>query len=69
MNTDKDYQYITAVGSKDEPHGGDDVGIFTRGPFGHLLSGVVEQNYIPHVCSYAACIGPKGVPNRCDEPN
>lgn len=58
---------MTAVGSDDEPHGADDVGIFSRGPFSHLLTGVVEQSYIPHVCTYAACIGPKGTPNRCDE--
>ncbi|CAG7733825.1 unnamed protein product [Allacma fusca] len=43
------------VGS--ETHGGDDVAIFTKGPFAHLLTGVVEQSYIPHALAYAACIG------------
>lgn len=40
-----------------ETHGGDDVGIFASGPWAHLLSGVVEQNVIPHVMAYAACVG------------
>lgn len=40
-----------------ETHGGEDVAIFARGPMAHLLHGVHEQNYIPHVMAYAACIG------------
>lgn len=40
-----------------ETHGGDDVGIFAMGPHSHLFSGVYEQNMIPHLCAFAACIG------------
>lgn len=40
-----------------ETHGGEDVAIFSKGPMAHLLHGVQEQNYIPHVMAYAACIG------------
>ncbi|XP_021960381.1 alkaline phosphatase isoform X2 [Folsomia candida] len=32
-----------------ESHGGDDVAIFAKGPFAHLLTGVHQQSYIPHV--------------------
>jgi alkaline phosphatase len=39
-----------------ETHGGDDVAIFARGPFAHLFSGVVDENYIFHVMSYASKI-------------
>lgn len=31
--------------------------VFAKGPMAHLLHGVHEQNYIPHVMAYAACIG------------
>lgn len=40
-----------------ETHGGEDVAVFSKGPMAHLLHGVKEQNYIPHVMAYAACIG------------
>jgi alkaline phosphatase len=41
---------------KYETHGGDDVGIYAKGPFSHLFDGVLEQNVIPHIIAYAACI-------------
>jgi alkaline phosphatase len=48
-----------------ETHGGEDVPVYSRGPQANLLSGVFEQNYIAHVISYAACIGPHAT--YCDE--
>ncbi|XP_018327222.1 membrane-bound alkaline phosphatase-like, partial [Agrilus planipennis] len=53
----KDYVYPGMVYRRSETHGGDDVGIFSKGPWAHLLTGVNEQNVIPHVMAYAACIG------------
>ena len=44
------------AGAAGETHGGDDVAIFARGPFAHLFSGVVDENYIFHVMSYASKI-------------
>ncbi|XP_047520252.1 membrane-bound alkaline phosphatase-like [Pieris napi] len=41
-----------------ETHGGDDVAVFARGPQHALFSGLYEQNAIPHLMAYAACIGP-----------
>ncbi|XP_013118969.1 alkaline phosphatase [Stomoxys calcitrans] len=38
-------------------HSGEDVGVFARGPHSHLFRGVMEQNTIPHLIGYAACIG------------
>lgn len=49
-----------------ETHGGDDVGIFARGPWSHLFTGVNEQNIIPHIMAYASCVG-DGI-TVCDEP-
>ncbi|KAM6947380.1 alkaline phosphatase, tissue-nonspecific isozyme isoform 1-T3 [Lycodopsis pacificus] len=54
---DNNYQAQAAVPLKVETHGGEDVAVFAKGPLAHLLHGVHEQNYIPHVMAYAACIG------------
>ncbi|XP_065640705.1 alkaline phosphatase, tissue-nonspecific isozyme isoform X6 [Hydra vulgaris] len=53
---DPDSRYQSLVPLKDETHGGEDVGIYARGPQAHLVSGVVEQNYIFHVMDYALCL-------------
>uniref|UniRef100_A0ABM5EK38 Alkaline phosphatase n=2 Tax=Pogona vitticeps TaxID=103695 RepID=A0ABM5EK38_9SAUR len=55
--TDVNYQAQSAVPLRMETHGGEDVAVFAKGPMAHLLHGVHEQNYIPHVMAYAACIG------------
>lgn len=31
--------------------------IFAKGPHAHLLTGVHQQSYVPHVVGYAACMG------------
>lgn len=54
---DNNYQAQSAVPLRMETHGGEDVAVFSKGPLAHLLHGVQEQNYIPHVMAYAACIG------------
>uniref|UniRef100_A0A7N5ZRJ3 Alkaline phosphatase n=1 Tax=Anabas testudineus TaxID=64144 RepID=A0A7N5ZRJ3_ANATE len=54
---DNNYQAQAAVPLVSETHGGEDVAVFAKGPLAHLLHGVHEQNYIPHVMAYAACIG------------
>lgn len=41
---------------KSETHGADDVGIFAKGPWAHLFTGVMEQSVIPHLIAYAACV-------------
>ncbi|XP_012683429.2 alkaline phosphatase, tissue-nonspecific isozyme [Clupea harengus] len=51
------YQAQSAVPLRFETHGGEDVAVFSKGPMAHLLHGVQEQNYIPHVMAYAACVG------------
>lgn len=39
-----------------ETHGGDDVAVFAKGPYSHLFTGVMEENVIPHLMSFAACV-------------
>ena len=40
-----------------ETHGGEDVAVFASGPWSHLFTGVYEENAIPHMMAYAACVG------------
>ncbi|XP_017862510.1 PREDICTED: membrane-bound alkaline phosphatase [Drosophila arizonae] len=40
-----------------ETHGGEDVGVFASGPWAHIFTGVYEQNAIPHMLAFAACVG------------
>lgn len=46
-----------------ETHGGGDVAVFANGPWSHLFGGNYEQNAIPHMMAYAACIGTE--PFKC----
>ncbi|KAF4517614.1 hypothetical protein B566_EDAN002845 [Ephemera danica] len=55
--TDVKYDYPALAPLTSETHGGDDVGVFAVGPWAHLFTGVFEQNVIPHMIAYAACIG------------
>lgn len=57
LSEGNNYQAQAAVPLNAETHGGEDVAVFAKGPLAHLLHGVHEQNYIPHVMAYAACIG------------
>ncbi|XP_073821447.1 alkaline phosphatase-like [Musca autumnalis] len=57
--------YPSQVKSSMGVHSGDDVGIFASGPFDHLFTGVLQQNTIPHLMAYAACIGDG--PTMCDD--
>ncbi|XP_039756700.1 membrane-bound alkaline phosphatase-like [Pararge aegeria] len=47
-----------------ETHGGEDVGVFARGPQASMFTGVFEQSQLPHLMAYAACLGPG--PRACE---
>jgi len=49
----KDFQQQTLIPSPSETHSGEDVAIYATGPWAHLFSGLVEQNYIYHVMHHA----------------
>ncbi|XP_058066266.1 alkaline phosphatase-like [Anopheles bellator] len=57
MMIDREFQFPKLVPMKYETHGGDDVALFAYGPWSHLFGGMYEQNVIPHLIGYAACIG------------
>lgn len=52
--TDPDYIQQALIPFESETHGPEDVAVYAKGPFAHLLDGVVEQNYIFHVMHHAA---------------
>lgn len=52
------YQHVAPYYKIETTHSGEDVPIYSKGPGTDLLRGVIEQNYVAHVISYAACIGP-----------
>ncbi len=51
---DIDFRQEARVPLSSETHSGEDVAIYAIGPWSHLLSGTVEQNYIFHVINHAA---------------
>lgn len=51
------HRYPVTVPLDSETHGGDDVAVYAIGPWSHLFTGTYEQNTIPHMMAYAACIG------------
>jgi len=51
--THANFQQHAGVPLYMETHGADDVPIYARGPWSHLLNGVVEQNVIFHVMKFA----------------
>lgn len=51
-----DYKQQALIPSSSETHAGEDVAIYAKGPWAHLLNGVVEQNYIFHVINEAATL-------------
>ncbi|XP_013118971.2 membrane-bound alkaline phosphatase [Stomoxys calcitrans] len=60
-----DSVYPSYINEKIGYHSGEDVGIFASGPFAHLFTGVLQQNSIPHLMAYAACLG--NGPTICDK--
>ena len=74
-----DYLQESLIPLKDESHGGDDVGIWARGPGSNAVRGTVEQNTIYHVivqatpklrerlCAANTCDA-KGVPVKLPKP-
>jgi len=54
---DFDQLFPAMVPLESETHGGEDVGVFASGPWAHLFTGVYEQNAIPHIMAFAACVG------------
>lgn len=55
--TSMEFQSPVVAARKSETHGGDDVVIYATGPYSHLFTGSIEENAIPHMMAYAACIG------------
>lgn len=50
---DRNYQQQALIPTSSETHGGQDVPVYASGPKAHLISGVIEQNYLYHVMADA----------------
>nr|XP_025134250.1 intestinal-type alkaline phosphatase-like isoform X1 [Bubalus bubalis] len=55
---DPEYRQQSAVPLWGETHAGEDVAVFARGPWAHLVHGVQEQTFVAHVMAFAACVEP-----------
>ncbi len=51
--TDLDYTQQALVPKSSETHSGEDVAIYAKGPWAHLVDGTLEQNVIFHVMHHA----------------
>lgn len=47
------YHQEAGVPLRTETHAGDDIAVYAQGPWAHLLTGVIEQNYLYHVMKHA----------------
>lgn len=56
-NTNIKHRYPATSPLPSETHGGEDVSVYSIGPWSHLFRGSYEQHVIPHMMAYAACIG------------
>lgn len=54
--TDLDYPQQALVPKSSETHSGEDVAVYAKGPWAHLLDGTIEQNVIFHVMHHAATV-------------
>lgn len=52
-----DFQFPAMVPATSEAHGGDDVAVFASGPWSHLFVGNIEQSVVPHLITFAGCLG------------
>ncbi len=51
--TDRDFIQQAMIPMKSETHSGEDVAVYARGPWAHLIRGTFEQSYVYHVMDYA----------------
>lgn len=54
----KSYVQESSIYNGKATHAGEDVPVYSTGPMSHLFSNTIEQNVIPHIMAYSACIGP-----------
>ncbi|RNA26010.1 alkaline tissue-nonspecific isozyme isoform X1 [Brachionus plicatilis] len=53
-----DYTQEASVFRKSATHSGEDVSVYASGPMSFLFTNTIEQNVLPHLMAYSACIGP-----------
>jgi alkaline phosphatase len=66
--TDPDYIQQALVPLESETHAGEDVGIYSIGPWSHLFQKTVPQPYIFHVMDHATKISERAVASAAGQP-
>ena len=66
--TDPDFIQQALVPMESETHAGEDVGIYSIGPWSHLFQKTVPQPYIFHVMDYATKISERAVASAAGQP-
>lgn len=56
----------SAVPMPESRHGGEDVALYSDGPFAHLFQGLVDQTFVAHVISFASCTGNYNTSSHCE---
>ncbi len=65
---DPDFIQQALVPMESETHAGEDVGIYSIGPWSHLFQKTVPQPYIFHVMDYATKISERAVASAAGQP-
>lgn len=60
------HAHYSAIPLEQSHHGGEDVALFSDGPFAHLFHGLTDQTFVAHVISFASCIGNYNSSDHCD---
>jgi len=62
---DKDFRFPSTVHRDSAAHQGEEVALYAIGPGAQYFQGLLQQYMVPHILSYASCIGDG--PSMCDQ--
>ena len=65
--SDPSYRSYSGVHLNESNHGGEDVALYSKGPFAHLFHGLHDQSYVAHVIAYSSCIGAYQNNGHCNQ--
>jgi alkaline phosphatase len=59
------HPHHSAVHLPSSHHSGEDVAVYSDGPYAHLFRGLVDQTFVAHVMSFASCTGNYNASRHC----
>lgn len=63
---DKETMQQALIPLQSAAHGGDDVGLYVRGPFSYLFHATIDNTFIAQAMKYAMCAAPFDKEPICD---